>query len=229
MTREKEMEKDKKAVALVSGGMDSAVAAGMVREQGHRIYALSFNYGQRHRAELKAAKRVADWLGAAEHKVVRIELDKIGGSALTADIPVPKTGASSGIPVTYVPARNIVFLSIALSWAEVIGAEAIVIGANAIDYSGYPDCRPEFIAAFQKTAAAGTKIGLEGRAPKVLAPLISMSKAQIVKEGARLGLDFSRTFSCYDPTPSLKPCGRCDACRLRAKGFAEAGIKDPLF
>jgi len=222
------MEKDEKAVALVSGGMDSAVAAGLVREQGYRIYALSFNYGQRHRVELKAARRVVEWLDAAEHKVVRIELDKIGGSALTGDIPVPKDGVGGGIPVTYVPSRNIIFLSIALSWAEVIGAEAIVIGANAIDFSGYPDCRPEFIAAFQKTAEAGTKMGVEGRAPRITAPLMKMSKAGIVKEGVRLGLDFGRTFSCYDPHPGLKPCRRCDACRLRAKGFAEAGVKDPL-
>lgn len=227
MAGEKNIAPPKKAVALLSGGMDSAVAAAMARQEGYDIYALSFNYGQRHRAELKAAKRVAEWLHAAEHKVIRIELDKIGGSALTSDIPVPKTGLAPGIPVTYVPSRNIIFLAFALSYAEVIKAERVVIGVNAIDYSGYPDCRPEFIASFQRTAETGTKMGGEGRAPLIWAPLVNMSKAEIVKQGARLGLDFSITLSCYDPGPRSKPCLRCDACRLRQKAFAEAGIKDP--
>jgi len=216
------------AVALVSGGMDSAVAAGLAREAGHAVHALSFDYGQRHREELEAAGKVAGWLGAVEHTVIRVELDKVGGSALTAEIDVPKDRESGGIPVTYVPSRNIVFLAIALGLAEAAGADRIVIGVNAIDYSGYPDCRPEFIEAFQRVAEVGTKCGVEGRPVEVWAPLSEMSKAEIVKEGVRLGLDFGITISCYDPLPQSAPCGRCDACRLRAKGFAEAGIEDPL-
>lgn len=218
----------KKAVCLVSGGMDSAVAAGMAREAGSEIYALSFDYGQRHRFELTAAAAVAKWLGAQDHRTVKVDLGSFGGSALTDDISVPKGGSQAGvIPVTYVPARNTIFLSLALGWAEVLGAERIVMGANAVDYSGYPDCRPEFIEAFQKVAYAGTKAGLEGRAPKVWAPLLAMSKADIVREGMRLGLDFGITFSCYDPDDGGNPCGRCDSCLLRLKGFREAGVEDP--
>ncbi len=217
-----------KAVALVSGGMDSAVAAALTKEKGREILALSFDYGQRHRVELEAAARVAAWLGAAEHKTIRVGLDQIGGSALTDDLEVPKDGPSCGIPITYVPSRNIIFLSIGLSWAEAAGAREIVIGANALDYSGYPDCRGEFIDAFQEVAQKGTKAGMEGKAPLVVAPLLEMSKARIVIEGQRLGLDFGITSSCYDPSPTGKPCGKCDSCRLRAKGFAEAGLSDPL-
>jgi len=224
----KRIKVEKRAVVLISGGMDSAVAAGLAREAGSRIYALSFDYGQRHRVEIKAAKKVAAWLPAVEHKVIRVELDKIGGSALTDMIPVPKSGKSGAIPATYVPSRNIIFLSVALAWAEVIGAERIVIGANAIDFSGYPDCRPAFIRAFQRVAAVGTKAGAEGKAIRIWAPLMRMSKAEIVREGIRLGLDFSITNSCYDPGPRGRPCGRCDSCRLREKGFREAGAKDPL-
>jgi 7-cyano-7-deazaguanine synthase len=217
------------SVALISGGMDSAVAAGLAREAGLRVLALSFDYGQRHRVELAAAARVAEWAGAVEHKVVRVELDKIGGSALTDAIAVPKDGASADtIPITYVPSRNIIFLAVALGWAEVVGAERIVIGVNALDYSGYPDCRPEFIAAFERVARLGTKIGIEGHAPAIWAPLQHLTKAEIVLEGLRLGLDFRLTCSCYDPAPDGRPCGRCDSCRLRAKGFREAGAKDPL-
>jgi len=221
-------QKANKAVALVSGGMDSAVAAGLAREAGFEIYALSFDYGQRNRIELEAAKKVAAALAATEHKTIRIELDKIGGSALTDDIEVPRgKGRDGTIPVTYVPGRNIVFLSVALSYAEAVGAQRIVIGANVIDYSGYPDCRPEFIESFQQVARTGTKAGVEGRAPGIWAPLANMSKADIVREGLRLGLDFSITSSCYDPAPDGAPCGECDSCRLREKGFSEAGIKDP--
>jgi 7-cyano-7-deazaguanine synthase len=220
------------AVALISGCMDSAVAAGLVRERGFAIHALSFDYGQRHKIELEAAKRVAKWLGAAEHKIVRVDLASIGGSALTGKIAVPKDRAdlddSGFIPVTYVPARNLVFLSISVAYAETIGAELISFGANAIDFSGYPDCRPEFVAAFQRAAEAGTRAGSEGRAPIVVAPLLAMDKAAIVKEGKRLGLDFGLTLSCYDPGPKGDPCLRCDSCRLRAKGFKEAGVTDPL-
>jgi 7-cyano-7-deazaguanine synthase len=216
------------AVALISGGMDSAVAGALAREAGYGIHALSFDYGQRHRVELDAAARVAGWLDAVEHTVIRVELDRIGGSALTDDIAVPKDRSGPEVPATYVPARNIIFLSIALSLAEAAGAERIVIGANAIDYSGYPDCRPAFIEAFQRVAETGTVIGVEGRAPTVWAPLVELSKAEIVKEGIRLGLDFGITSSCYDPGPGGEPCGRCDSCRLREKGFSKAGAADPL-
>jgi len=216
------------ALALVSGGMDSAVAAGLAGEAGYRIYALSFDYGQRQRIELEYARKVGSWLGAVEHMIIGVELDKIGGSALTDPTPVPKDRKDPGIPVTYVPARNIIFLAIALAWAEVLSAKRIVIGANAIDFSGYPDCRPGFMEAFQQVAETGTKAGLEGKAPLIWAPLMNMKKAEIVKEGIRLGLDFGMTCSCYDPDPTGKPCLHCDACRLREKGFFEAGIKDPL-
>ena len=210
-------------MALVSGGMDSAVAAALAREEGDEIYALSFDYGQRHRVELEAAVRVAEWVGAARHEVVRVELEKICRSALTQDLAVPKDGVGPGIPITYVPGRNIIFLGIGLGWAESLEAHRIVIGANAIDFSGYPDCRPEFLDAFQAVAVAGTKAGVEGHAPRIWAPLARMSKAEIVREGRRLGLDFGITHSCYDPGPAGAPCGRCDACRLREKGLREAG------
>lgn len=219
-----------RAVALVSGGLDSAVAAAITRRDGDRIYALTFDYGQRHRRELRAAARVAAWLEAAEHKIVKVGLSAIGGSALTDRIEVPKDrrAGAKEIPITYVPARNLIFLSIALGWSEVVGASRIVIGANAIDYSGYPDCRPAFMEAFQQAAEAGTRAGVEGRAARVYAPLINLSKAEIIKQGQMLGLDFSITHSCYDPDPRGRPCGRCDSCRLRARGFEQAGISDPL-
>lgn len=220
-------------VCLVSGGLDSAVAAALAREAGHSIYAISFNYGQRHRHEIRAARRVAYWLEAVDHKIIRLELDKIGGSALTSDIPVPKLNGdshrlegASGVPVTYVPARNLIFLSIASAWAETLGAEKLVIGANAIDYSGYPDCRQDFLTAFEVAVGLGTQVGREGRGPKVWAPLVRMTKAEIVKEGERLGLNFGITSSCYDPAPDGRPCGECDSCRIRERGFAEAGVID---
>jgi len=219
---------NQKAVALISGGMDSAVAAALTKEQGKQIYAISFDYGQRHRIELDAAKKVAARLEAIEHKIVRVELEALGGSALTDRTQIRKNGLAPEIPATYVPARNIVFLAIALAWAETIQAGTIVIGANAVDFSGYPDCRQEFMEAFQKTAETGTKAGKQGRAPMIYAPLMNMKKAEIVKQGMRLGVDFGITTSCYDPEPKGKPCGKCDACRLRAKGFAEANCKDPL-
>ncbi len=219
----------KLAVAMISGGLDSAVAAGLAREAGYGILALSFDYGQRHRMELESAAKVAKWLSAKEHRRVAVDLAALGGSALTDDIAVPKhRPASSDIPITYVPARNIIFLSIALGFAEVKGAESIVMGANAIDYSGYPDCRPGFFQAFQEVAETGTKSGTLGRAPVIWAPLIDMSKAEIVKQGHRLGLDFSITSSCYDPGTDGSPCGSCDSCLLREKGFSEAGVPDPL-
>ena len=218
----------KNAVCLISGGMDSAVAAAIAKEEGYLVHAISFEYGQRNIIELESAKKVSSWLFAKDHKIIRVALDEIGGSALTDDIDVPKNEGQEGIPVTYVPSRNIIFLSLALSWAEVINAEKIVIGANAVDFSGYPDCRPQFIKAFQKVAEAGTKAGVEGKSPVIWAPLMDMTKAQIVKEGTRLGLDFGITSSCYDPLPSGGPCGLCDSCRLRKSGFQTADIKDPL-
>ncbi len=218
----------RRAVALVSGGMDSAVAAAMIKEDGFEIHALSFDYGQRHRVELQAAARVASWLGAVEHKVIVLGLDQIGGSALTDAIDVPKDRQGDDVPITYVPARNLVFLSVALGWAEVVQAQAIVIGANAVDFSGYPDCRPEFIEAFQQVANVGTQAGTLGQAPQIVAPLQHMSKADIVSCGLRLGLDFGITQSCYDPAPDGQPCRHCDACSLRAKGFHQADAKDPL-
>jgi 7-cyano-7-deazaguanine synthase len=219
----------KPAVCLLSGGLDSATSFAVARREGHRCYALSFDYGQRHRAELQAAARVASSLGAAEHRVVSIDLRVFGGSALTADIAVPKTGLSNGIPVTYVPARNTVFLSFALAWAEVLSSSDVFIGVNAIDYSGYPDCRPEFIAAFEHLANLATKAGVEERTHlKIHAPLIRLSKCEIIKLGAELGVDFKLTHSCYDPDAQGRSCGLCDSCRLRLKGFADAGFKDPL-
>lgn len=218
------------AVVLVSGGMDSAVTLAMARAQGFICHALSVAYGQRHASELVAAARVAALLGAIEHKTVSVDLRSIGGSALTADIAVPEhvdTHGENDIPVTYVPARNTIMLSIALGWAETLGATDLFCGVNAVDYSGYPDCRPAFIEAFERLANLATKAGVEGRALRVHAPLISMSKADIVREGARLGVDFAQTVSCYRADSDGRACGHCDACVLRARGFADAGVADP--
>ena len=215
------------AVVLLSGGMDSAVAGAWARAEGYAILALTVDYGQRHRVELEAARRVARWLGAREHVELRVDLRAVGGSALTGEIPVPRGGPGEGIPVTYVPARNTLFLALALGLAEARQAGAIVIGANRIDFSGYPDCRPEFLAAFARVAETGTKAGVEGRAPRLLAPLLDLSKEEIVRLGHRLGVPFADTVSCYEPDPEGRPCGACDACRLRRKGFAAAGMIDP--
>lgn len=216
----------KKAVVLVSGGMDSAVVLAMAREQGYSCHALSVRYGQRHTSELDAAARVAQALGAAEHKVVAVDLRSIGGSALTAEIDVP-VSPQEGIPVTYVPARNTIMLSIALGWAEVLGAQDIFCGVNAVDYSGYPDCRPAFVEAFERLGNLATRAGVEGHRLRVHAPLMAMSKAEIAQEGARLGVDFSLTVSCYQADDKGRACGRCDACRLRAAGFQTAAMEDP--
>ncbi|MGH8162879.1 MAG: 7-cyano-7-deazaguanine synthase QueC [Rhodanobacteraceae bacterium] len=220
----------KRAVILLSGGMDSAVALALAREQGFVCHALSVAYGQRHASELDAAARIAATLGAIEHKVVDVDLRAIGGSALTADIEVPeraRTHALDEIPATYVPARNTIMLSIALGWAEVLGARDIFCGVNAVDYSGYPDCRPAFVAAFERLANLATKAGVEGAGLRVHAPLIDMSKADIVREGVRLGVDFSATVSCYRADAKGFACGHCDACGLRAQGFVDAGLPDP--
>ena len=214
------------AVVLVSGGMDSAVVLAIAREQGYAVYALSVRYGQRHTSELDAAARVAASLGAVAHKTVAVDLRSIGGSALTDDIDVPEAGGP-GIPVTYVPARNTIMLSLALGWAEVLGSADLFCGVNAVDYSGYPDCRPEFIAAFEKLANVATKAGVEGAGLRVHAPLLRLSKAEIVREGLRLGVDFAQTVSCYRADADGRACGHCDACRLRAEGFAAAGVADP--
>jgi 7-cyano-7-deazaguanine synthase len=216
----------KPAVVLVSGGMDSAVVLAIAREQGFACHALSVAYGQRHVSELDASDRVCALLGATAHKTVTVDLRSIGGSALTADIDVPEQGGA-GIPVTYVPARNTIMLSIALGWAEVLGAADILCGVNAVDYSGYPDCRPAFIEAFERLANVATKAGVEGAGIRVHAPLMRMGKADIAREGARLGIDFSTTVSCYQADADGRACGRCDACRLRADGFAAAGLADP--
>jgi 7-cyano-7-deazaguanine synthase len=216
-----------KAVVLVSGGMDSAVTLAIARAQGFACHALSVAYGQRHASELVAAERVSAALGAVEHKVVNVDLRSIGGSALTADtIAVPEQ-AASGIPPTYVPARNTIMLAIALGWAEVLGASDIFCGVNAVDYSGYPDCRPEFIAAFEQLANLATKAGVEGAKLRIQAPLVRLSKADIVREGVRLGVDFGATVSCYQADGEGRACGRCDACRLRRQGFIDAGVVDP--
>ena len=215
------------AVVLLSGGLDSATTLALARAAGRDTYALSFDYGQRHRLELEAAARIARGLGAREHRVMRIDTAGIGGSALTDPaIAVPET-PSAGIPVTYVPARNTVFLALALGWAEVLGAGELWIGVNAIDYSGYPDCRPEFIAAFERLANLATRAGVEGRPLAVRAPLIDWSKAEIIRRGAELGVDFGLTLSCYQPAADGRACARCDACRLRRDGFAAARIADP--
>jgi 7-cyano-7-deazaguanine synthase len=216
----------RKAVILVSGGMDSAVTIAIAREQGYQVHALSVAYGQRHSSELEAAARVAHMLGAVEHKTVHVDLRSIGGSALTADIDVPEEGGE-GIPVTYVPARNTIMLSIALGWAEVLGSTDIWCGVNAVDYSGYPDCRPAFIEAFEHLANVATKAGVEGAGIRIHAPLMAMSKADIAREGQRLGVDFSATVSCYQADAEGRACGHCDACRLRAQGFHAAGLPDP--
>ncbi|CAM8627965.1 MULTISPECIES: 7-cyano-7-deazaguanine synthase QueC [Sphingobium] len=215
------------AVVLLSGGLDSMVAGGLAREQGYRILALSIDYNQRHRVELRAASRVAEALNAIRHIVLPLDLTAFGGSALTADIAVPKSGVGDQIPVTYVPARNAIFLSLTLGLAEVAGASDIFIGVNALDYSGYPDCRPEFIDAFQKMATLATKAGVEGHPIRIQTPLQYMSKADIAREADRLGLDAGISWSCYDPTPDGKHCGLCDSCRLRSKGYQEAGLPDP--
>jgi 7-cyano-7-deazaguanine synthase len=215
-----------KAVVLLSGGLDSMVTAAIARERGFSVLALTVDYGQRHRVELEAAKRIAAKL-ADDHAVVKMDLTRFGGSALTDDIEVPKSGVGDGVPVTYVPARNTVMLSLALAWAEAAGARDLFIGVNALDYSGYPDCRPEFIRAFEKLANVATKAGVEGEGFKVHAPLQHMTKADIAREAARLGLDAGMSHSCYDPSEDGRACGLCDACRLRAKGFAEAGLPDP--
>jgi 7-cyano-7-deazaguanine synthase len=222
------------AVVLLSGGLDSTTVLAMARAQGFETFALSFRYGQRHIHELVAAESVARQLGAAKHVVAQIDLREFGGSALTADIDVPKgrspSDMSHGIPVTYVPARNTVFLSFALAWAETLGSSDIFIGVNALDYSGYPDCRPEYIAAYETMANLATKASVEGTQKlKIHTPLISLTKAQIIQEGLKLGVDYSHTSSCYDPGPDGRPCGACDSCLLRAKGFTEAGVKDPLY
>jgi 7-cyano-7-deazaguanine synthase len=222
-----------RAVVLLSGGLDSTTVLALVREQGFDAYALSFRYGQRHAAELDAAARIADALGAAEHLVLDLGLDAIGGSALTADIAVPKGRApeamAGDIPVTYVPARNTIFLAYGLAWAEVLGADDIFIGVNALDYSGYPDCRPDFIAAFEAMARLATRTGVEGTSKvRIQTPLIAMTKAEIIKTGEALGVDYALTVSCYDPGEAGRACGQCDACRLRLKGFAEAGLADPI-
>ncbi len=224
---------EKRAVVLLSGGLDSATTLAIAKSEGYQTYALSFSYGQRHSWELEAAKRVAASIGVTEHRIAEIDLRAIGGSALTADIDVPKGRATEemahGIPITYVPARNTIFLSFALAWAEVLGANEIFLGVNALDYSGYPDCRPEYIAAFEKMANLATKAGVEGRQKlKIHAPLIVLSKAQIIAKGIELGVDYSLTSSCYDPSPTGAPCGQCDSCLLREKGFRENGIADPL-
>jgi 7-cyano-7-deazaguanine synthase len=220
-----------RAVCLLSGGLDSSTCLALARRDGYECYALSFDYGQRNRIELDAAARVAASLGVTEHVVARIDLRMFGNSALTAEIDVPKARAIDdmglGIPITYVPARNTIFLSFALAWAEVLEASDIFIGVNALDYSGYPDCRPEFIGAFERMANLATKAGVEGRTRiRIHTPLIELSKSQIVKLGSELGLEFSLTHSCYDPAPDGTPCGQCDSCLLRGKGFEEAGIED---
>lgn len=217
----------RRAIVLLSGGLDSMVSGGIAREQGFRLAALTIDYNQRHRVELEAAKRVAAALDVDRHVTLPLNLRAFGGSALTDDIDVPKDGVMPGIPSTYVPARNTIFLSLALGFAEATGARDIFLGVNALDYSGYPDCRPEFIAAFQHLADLATKMGVEGQGFTIHAPLQHMTKADIAAEAARLGLDAGMSWSCYDPTPDGKHCGLCDSCRLRSKGFAEAGLPDP--
>ena len=222
-----------KAVVLLSGGIDSTTTLALAQRQGFEVYALTFRYGQRHQLEVEAARRIAGALRAARHEIIDLDLRRFGGSALTDDIAVPKDRTrdeiGAGIPVTYVPARNTIFLSFALAWAEVLGAADIFVGVNALDYSGYPDCRPEYIAAFQHMADLATKAGVEGRQRlRIHTPLIALSKQQIIQTGFSLGVDYALTSSCYDPSPTGEACGRCDACLLRLKGFAEAGARDPI-
>lgn len=223
----------KRAVILLSGGLDSATVLAIAKAEGYEPYALSFAYGQRHAWELEAAKRVAASMGVAQHRVAQIDLRAFGGSALTDEIEVPKGRApeemTQGIPITYVPARNTIFLAFALAWAEVLGASDVFLGVNALDYSGYPDCRPEFIEAFEKMANLATKAGVEGRQHlRIHTPLIALTKAQIIAKGRELGVDYGLTSSCYDPGPEGEPCGQCDSCLLREKGFRENGIQDPV-
>jgi 7-cyano-7-deazaguanine synthase len=219
-----------RAVVLLSGGLDSYTAAAMAKSEGFELRALTVRYGQRHAHEIEAARRVAAALGVAAHLEIEVDLRGIGGSALTSDVPVPRDRAvaAADIPITYVPARNTIFLSLALGWAEVLEARHIVIGVNALDYSGYPDCRPEFLRAFESLAALATRAGVEGGRFHVYAPLIALSKADIIRRGSALQLDYSLTHSCYDPAPDGTPCRRCDSCVIRARGFAEAGVPDPL-
>jgi 7-cyano-7-deazaguanine synthase len=221
----------KRAIVLLSGGLDSYTAAAMTRAEGFELFALTIRYGQVHAREIEAAAAVARGLDVRQHIELFVDLAAFGGSALVGDGAIPKDRPIDGgpqIPSTYVPARNTVFLSLALAWAEVVGAEGIVIGVNAVDYSGYPDCRPDFLEAFERLAALATRAGVEGRPLRVHAPLLRMSKAEIVRQGMSLGLDYGLTHSCYDPDPQGRPCGRCDSCRLRARGFEEAGLPDPL-
>ncbi|MCS7079961.1 MAG: 7-cyano-7-deazaguanine synthase QueC [Chloracidobacterium sp.] len=223
----------RRAVVLLSGGLDSATTLAIARAEGFACYALSFDYGQRHRRELDAARRVAAAIGAEAHLVVAFDLRAIGGSALTSDLPVPKdrspAAMAEGIPITYVPARNTIFLSFALAWAETLNAADIFIGVNVYDYSGYPDCRPEYLRAYESMARLATRAGVEGgQRLTIHAPLIEMTKAEIIRRGLTLGVDYSLTHSCYDPTPDGLACGRCDSCRLRLKGFTEAGVTDPI-
>jgi 7-cyano-7-deazaguanine synthase len=222
----------RRAVVLLSGGLDSTTTLAIAAAQGFQTYALSFDYGQRHKIELAAARRIADWLGAREHRIAKIDAGIFRGSALTDRGSVPKSRSlkeiAHGIPATYVPARNTIFLAYALAWAESIGATDIFIGVNALDYSGYPDCRPEFIAAFEKMANLATKLGVEGSHCNIHTPLVDMSKAEIIRKASELGIDFSLTHSCYDPAPDGRACGLCDSCLLRRKGFCQAGIEDPV-
>jgi len=218
-----------KAILLLSGGLDSYTAGAIAKADGHELYALSIRYGQLHAREIEASRRVAAALGVARQLELDVPLSAIGGSSLTGDGAIPKDRPldASGIPSTYVPARNTVFLSLAMAWAEVVGADAIVIGVNALDYSGYPDCRPEYLRAFERVAALATRAGVEGGQLRILAPLLHLTKAEIIRRGLALGVDYGLTLSCYDPSPDGRPCGHCDSCQLRAKGFAEAGAADP--
>jgi 7-cyano-7-deazaguanine synthase len=222
----------KRAVVLLSGGLDSATVLAIVRSEGYVAYALSFSYGQRHEREMAAAEKVAQSLGAVEHRIARIDLRVFGGSALTGDLPIPQARSTEEmareIPTTYVPARNTIFLSYALAWAEVLGATDIYLGVNAVDYSGYPDCRPEFIRAFEQLANLATRAGIEGSCFRIHAPLLSLSKAEIIARGVSLGVDYLLTHSCYDPARDGRACGVCDSCQLRLKGFQEAGLSDPI-
>lgn len=227
------MAEKKRAVILLSGGLDSTTVLAMAQNMGFECFALTFQYGQRHNVEVEASQKIAKIYGVSQHIVAKLDLRLFGGSALTDDINVPKARSdedmSSSIPVTYVPARNTIFLSVALGWAEVLGSEDIFIGVNAVDYSGYPDCRPEFIESFSRTANLATKAGVEGRQTlKIHTPLISLTKAQIIEQGTELGVDYSHTTTCYDPTPQAHACGVCDACLLRLRGFADANMKDPI-
>lgn len=224
---------EKKAVVLLSGGLDSTTTLAIARSEGFQAFALTFRYGQRHTAEIEAARRVAEALGATEHVLVDFDLRRFGGSALTSDVDVPKDRSldsmAEGIPVTYVPARNTIFLSFALAWAEVLGASTIFIGVNALDYSGYPDCRPEYLTAYEQMARLATRTGVEGQQElHIQAPLLHLSKAEIIRRGLELGVDYGLTLTCYDPSPEGKSCGHCDACLLRMKGFAENGMLDPV-